>query len=84
LIIQTIRRVPSRSVLIDEASNVSRPDRSGADQSDVEHQATDLVVGLPAQCAPSSEEMAATARRMQLTEWVVCWPRMAAIHCLGR
>jgi hypothetical protein len=45
LIIQTIRRVPSRSDWIDEASNLSRPDRSGADQIDAEHQATDLAVG---------------------------------------
>jgi hypothetical protein len=44
LIIQTIRQDPSRSVWIDEASNLSRPDPSGADQIDVEHQATDLVV----------------------------------------
>jgi hypothetical protein len=45
LIIRTIGRDPSGSVQIDEASNVSRPDRSGADQSDVEHQDTDLAVG---------------------------------------
>jgi hypothetical protein len=31
LIIQTIRRDPTRSVWIDEASNVSRPDPSGPD-----------------------------------------------------
>jgi hypothetical protein len=43
LIIQTIRRGPSGSDQIDEASNMSRPDRSGADQSDAE-QATDLAV----------------------------------------
>jgi hypothetical protein len=45
LIIQTIRRVPSGSVWIDDASNVSRPDRSGADQIDAEHQATHLALG---------------------------------------
>ena len=39
LIIQTIRRDPSRSVWIDEASNVSRLDSSGAVQVDAEHQA---------------------------------------------
>jgi hypothetical protein len=44
LIIQTIRRDPTGSDQIDEASDVSRPDRSGSDQIDVEHQATDLVV----------------------------------------
>jgi len=43
LIIQTIRRDPSGSVWIDEASNVSRPDPSGADHIDAEHQATDLM-----------------------------------------
>jgi hypothetical protein len=46
LIIQTIRRVPSRSDGIDEAPNLSRPDPSGADQFDAEHQATDLVTGF--------------------------------------
>src|SRR5215208_3047532 len=44
LIIQTIRLDRSGSVWIDEASNLSRPDRSGADQIDAEHQATDLAV----------------------------------------
>jgi hypothetical protein len=45
LIIQTIRLDPSGSVWTDEAPNVSRPDPSGADQIDVEHQAMDLAVG---------------------------------------
>jgi hypothetical protein len=45
LVIQTIRLDPSGSVWIDEPSNGSRPDRSGADQVDAEHQATDLAVG---------------------------------------
>jgi hypothetical protein len=45
LIIQTIRQDPSGSVWIDEASDVSRPDPSGAHQSVVEHQTTDLAVG---------------------------------------
>jgi hypothetical protein len=45
LIIQTIRRDPTGSVGIDGAANVSRPDLSGADQIDAEHQATDLAVG---------------------------------------
>jgi hypothetical protein len=44
-IIQTIRLDPSRSAWIDEAPNLSRPDPSGTDQTDVEHQATDLAVG---------------------------------------
>jgi hypothetical protein len=45
LIIQTIRRDPSGSDQIDEASNLSRPDPSGTDQIDAEHQATDLALG---------------------------------------
>ena len=45
LIIHTIRRDRTRSDQIDEALNVSRPDPSGADQIDAEHQATDLAVG---------------------------------------
>jgi hypothetical protein len=44
LIIQTIRRDPSGPVWIDEAPNVSRPDPSGADQTDAEHQSTDVAV----------------------------------------
>jgi hypothetical protein len=47
LIIQTIRQDPSGSVWIDDASDVSRPDPSGAHQSDVEHQTTDLAAGTP-------------------------------------
>jgi hypothetical protein len=39
LIIQTIRRVESRSDQNDKASIASRPDRSGPDQIDIEHQA---------------------------------------------
>ena len=52
LIIQTIRQDPSGAVWTDEALNVSRPDPSGADQIDAEHQATDLAVrGLdPPRC----------------------------------
>jgi hypothetical protein len=46
LIIQTIRRDRSGSDQIDEASNLSRPDPSRADQIDAEHQATDLAVVL--------------------------------------
>jgi hypothetical protein len=43
LIIQTIRLDPSEPDAIDGSSHVSRPDPSGADQIDAEHQATDLV-----------------------------------------
>jgi hypothetical protein len=44
LIIRRIRLDRTRSVWTDEASDVSSPDPSGADQIDAEHQATDLVV----------------------------------------
>jgi len=37
LIIQTIRQDLSGAVWTDEAPNVSRPDPSGADQTDAEH-----------------------------------------------
>ena len=46
LIIQTIRQAPSGAVWTDEAPNVSRPDPTGADQTDAEHQSTDLAVGV--------------------------------------
>jgi hypothetical protein len=45
LITQTIRQDPPRSDQIDDPSNLSRPDPSGADQIDPEDQATDLAVG---------------------------------------
>jgi hypothetical protein len=44
MILQTIRLDPSGSVWTEAALNVSRPDRSGAAQTDAEHQATDLAV----------------------------------------
>jgi hypothetical protein len=46
MIIQAILLDPSGAVWADSASNVSRPDPSGADQIDAEHQATDLVVRI--------------------------------------
>ena len=46
MIIQMIGLYPLGAVWTDEASNVSRPDRSGADQIDAERQATDLAVGV--------------------------------------
>jgi hypothetical protein len=46
MIIQTIGLHPSGALWTDGASNVSRPDPSGADQIDAEHQATDLAVGV--------------------------------------
>jgi hypothetical protein len=45
LIIQRNRRDRSGAVWIDAASDVNRPDPSGPDQIDAEHQATDLAVG---------------------------------------
>jgi hypothetical protein len=54
LIIQTIRQDPSGAVWTDEAPNVSRPDPSGADQIDAEHQPTDLAVwGFESRPAPT-------------------------------
>jgi hypothetical protein len=56
LVIRTIRQDPSGSVWIDEASNLSRADPSGADQIDAEYQATDLAVGgvrIPCGAPPS-------------------------------
>jgi hypothetical protein len=53
-LIMTIRRHPSGSVWIDEAPNVSRPDPSGADQIDAEHQATELAVVLAVAGGPQA------------------------------
>ena len=46
LIIQTIRRDPSRSGWVDSAPNLSRANPSGSDQMDAKYQATDLAVGV--------------------------------------
>jgi hypothetical protein len=46
MIIQTILLDPTEAVWTDEAANVSRPDPSGPDQVDAEHQATDLALGV--------------------------------------
>ena len=68
LIIHTIRRGPSGSVQIDDPSNVSSPDPSGADQIDVEHQATGLAVGgsnsLAARRTPRSHALSGLDRRL--------------------
>jgi hypothetical protein len=69
LIIQTIRRDPSRSVWIDEASNLSRPDPSGADRIDAEHQATDLAL----EPAVASGPQACPGHAVWLTR--AAWPR---------
>jgi hypothetical protein len=45
LIIQTIQQDRSGSDQTDDAPDVSRPDPSGADPIDADHQATDLAVG---------------------------------------
>jgi len=57
LIIQTILLYPSGAVWTDGPLNVSRSDRSGADQIDAEHQATDLAVGgsNPSRRAPKPQ-----------------------------
>jgi hypothetical protein len=44
LIIQTIRLDPSGPDAIDGLTHLSRPDPTGADQIEAEHQATDLAV----------------------------------------
>jgi len=44
MIIQTILLDPTEAVWTDEAANVSRPDPSGPNQVNIEHQPTDLVV----------------------------------------
>ena len=44
LLIQTIRQDRSGSIWTDDPSDVSRPDRSGSDQIEVAHQATDLML----------------------------------------
>jgi hypothetical protein len=63
LIIQTILLDPSGAIETDEPSNVSRPDPSGADQIDAEHQATDLAVrsALAARMQTSPARTAPTA-----------------------
>jgi hypothetical protein len=53
LIIQTIRQDPSGSVWSGEASNLSRPDPSGTDQTDAEHQATELALRCGSYQTPS-------------------------------
>jgi len=45
MIIQTIRLEPSGSVWTDEASKLSRPDPSGADQIDAEHPSRNQKAG---------------------------------------
>jgi hypothetical protein len=69
LIIQTIRRDPSGPDATDGVPNLSRPDPSGADQSDVEHQATDLAVGS-ARADYADDEGLAT-----------CHPKLAMVTC---
>jgi len=44
MIIQTIRLDPSRPDATDSSPNLSRPDPSGSDQIDADHQSTDLAV----------------------------------------
>src|SRR5215218_2845258 len=88
LIIQTILLDPSGAVWTDEASNVSRPDPSGADQSDVEHQATELAVGASDQpieraWKPSSRPQE-TIRRGRMRMIGSSNPSMMALPPLSR
>ena len=59
------------SVWTDGASNVSRPDPSGTDQSDAEHQATDLAVGG---ANPSRRATITAAQRLCDGLLVAVWP----------
>jgi len=72
---------PSGSYGIDEAPNVSRPDPSGADQIDVEHQATDLAVSraswqVPHIGVPFRSDMAAGW-------WTILLPAVQRGRCRG-
>jgi hypothetical protein len=55
MIIQTILLDPSGAVWTDEASNVSRFDRSGADQADAEHPARNRKVESSILCGRAPE-----------------------------
>jgi hypothetical protein len=70
VIIQTIRREPSRPVAIDAPPNLSSPDPSGADQADAEHQATDLAVGFQSRLGGLLVAEVGSARSFQITG---CW-----------
>jgi hypothetical protein len=81
LIIQTIRRDRSGSDGIDEAPNLSRPDPTGADQIDAEHQATDLAVSraswqVPYIGVPFRSDMAAGW-------WTILLPAVQRGRCRG-
>jgi hypothetical protein len=83
LILQTIRRDPSGSDQIDEACNLSRPDPSGPDQIDVEHQATDLAVGVQ---IPRGAPCNASAALLSLrwSPWIIVASAAAASSRLDR
>ena len=78
LIIQTIRRDPSGSVWVDDPYDVNRPDRSGADQIDVEHQATDLVLRISRLPWLGLESLHSAGTPTPGSEAVVCCRRWAA------
>jgi len=84
LIIQTIGLDPSGAVWTDEASNVSRPDPSGADQIDAEHPSRNRKVEGS---NPSSGSIAAGRRLSSKTgafglirRWQPDPPDLALIH----
>jgi hypothetical protein len=74
MIIQTILLDPSGAVWTDEASNVSRPDPSGADQIDAEHQATDLAVGVRFARSGSSFSRPAGSKWLQISRTLLAVP----------
>jgi hypothetical protein len=80
LIIHTIRQDPSRSVWTDDPSNVNRPDPSGPDQTDAEHQATDLAVGGS---NPSRRATITAAQRPYHGVAGLCWGRRTATTLAG-
>jgi hypothetical protein len=89
--IQTIRQDLSGSDQIDEAPNLSTPDPSGADQIDVEHQATDLAVPhavswaaaqrdgvLVLEITETSDGLTSTPARLgKAKRWPPTWPSPA-------
>jgi len=85
LIIQTIRQDPSVSVWIDGPSNLSRADRSGSDQIDAEHKATDLAVGVRIpRGAPQAPVSGDEAREAEAERFWQCQSLSAKQHVTAR
>jgi hypothetical protein len=72
LIIQTILPDPFGSGWTDETPNLSRPDTSGADQIDTEHQATELRLVMLIAHSPVCRDVALVVRCGTLPAvWVI-------------